>query len=182
MKRLLPPVCLLLTACVLLVACRFLFVSSYLRHKKQEFRAEALLAPGAVVLEMRLPLSMLYRDAPGLQWVDQNKELVVNGVFHEVVGFRVNGETVTVLLVEDTAESLLFAAFLADDSEKNGLSVFYYLIASFQFRHPVPANADPARPCTRLVFIPPPAEIPCGGYEPFLLRPPAAFQLRGDRS
>lgn len=99
---------------------------------KQKFRAEVLNVPDMPVNKVTIHRNMLYRSTAGMEWVDENKELVVNGIFNEVVRVVITGDSAVVHLVEDRQESRLYSQFLHNDDESGRTRTLYQLLLSLQ--------------------------------------------------
>ena len=121
-----------LVACMLLAAGRFMIFSSYLKTQKANFRVQVLADPKASVIILTIPDSSLYRDTGKIEWKDDNKELVMDGIYHEVVRVEKSGTNIVVYLVEDREESRLYAEFLDNCPDHSGSSALVYYLVSFQ--------------------------------------------------
>ena len=77
------PFLLILLTC--LISSRFLFFVSYIHLQKSEFRKQLIYGNTREIVQFNLAESDLYLDKNGFEWKEKNKELVVNGVYHEVI-------------------------------------------------------------------------------------------------
>jgi hypothetical protein len=48
--------------------------------------------------------SELYSSSKNIKWTDDNKEVIINGEFYDVVGFKNSGTTVSLFLINDAKE------------------------------------------------------------------------------
>lgn len=65
----------------------------------------------------------LYTNSKGLEWCDDNKELLINGEFFEVIGIHEQGELATIYLLKDTQENELFSSYFSKQKKNNDLLV-----------------------------------------------------------
>jgi len=49
----------------------------------------------------------LYSSSKNIKWTDDNKEVIINGEFYDVIGFKNSGTTVSLFLINDTKEKEL---------------------------------------------------------------------------
>lgn len=125
-----------ITAIVVLCAMiaisgRFAFFQLHLRSLKADFRHRVLSQSSLPILKLSLKKNDLYVDSGPLQWKDNNKEVVLNGVFHEVVKVILHGDSVTVYLIEDKYESDLYRRYIATDHRQETAS-WYHLLGCLQ--------------------------------------------------
>lgn len=109
-KKLSPFVILLIIG---VITFRFLFFISYIKVQKHNFRDQLIKESKNEVFEVQLAENDLFMDKPGFDWKENNKELVIDGVYHEVIAIKkINGKAI-VSLIEDKAENTLFKKFFS---------------------------------------------------------------------
>lgn len=109
-KKLSPFVILLIIG---VITFRFLFFISYIKVQKHNFRDQLIKESKNEVFEVKLAESELFIDKPGFDWKENNKELVIDGVYHEVIAVKKNNGKAIVFLIEDKAENTLFKKFFS---------------------------------------------------------------------
>jgi hypothetical protein len=88
-------------------------------------------------LEKKKTLSIsfenLYRNHLGIEWKNNNKELVINGVYHEVIAIIKNNSSANVIVIADNEENNLFQRFFTNGSSQSNdfLSFFSFINLSF---------------------------------------------------
>jgi len=86
-----------------------------------------------------MSLNSLYKDVNGFSWKENNRELVVNGVYYEISKIVIEGDKAFVSIVKDTKENSLFSGFF-NSMKKNDNLLFHVvkLIMNMNFE----ASAD----------------------------------------
>lgn len=95
----------------LLISLRFAFFISYVKSQKSEFRKQLIASCMASVKKISIRPNQLYRSHRGFEWKENNKELVINGVYHEVVRVERHGSMHEVFIIEDKQENQLFQRY-----------------------------------------------------------------------
>jgi hypothetical protein len=98
------------------------------------------------VLYLKIPLHKLFKDGNGYEWKQNDQELIIDGVYHEILKVRPAGDSALVSVIADQSENNLFNAFFTFNDDMNGdgpgalnLLDFKYICCVFGFRHvPVP--------------------------------------------
>lgn len=100
-------------------------------------------------------MAMLYMDQKGLEWKEENKELVIDGVYHEVLK-TVPGKTWAVLyLIADHAENALFSRYFALlGAQPFSLPALFLQFMLLQFVPSVFGTVQVPRSATRCSYIP----------------------------
>lgn len=94
-----------------LISFRFLFFISYIKGQKSEFRKQLISENNNKVIEVKFSKDDIYINKNGCEWKEKNKELVINGIFHEVIAIKEINDFFVVSLIEDKAENSLFKKF-----------------------------------------------------------------------
>jgi L-rhamnose mutarotase len=113
-KRILPFVLLLL---LVLITSRFLFFSGYLKIQKSIFRKEITSLSMKEVFVIKMTNNKLYKNIEGYEWKEKNKELVINGIYHEVISLKKNNGYSYISVIEDKAENQLFKRFFSTNKQ-----------------------------------------------------------------
>jgi hypothetical protein len=121
---------LLVFTCVL-VAFHFVFFTVYLNLGKTTARTNALSLVNENMKILTFKKSDLYKNKNGLEWKDANKELVVNGVYYEVIKLVSMDELITAYLVKDIKETNLVKRYfnLANRHSKNLVDTGNFLLS-----------------------------------------------------
>jgi hypothetical protein len=97
---------------VCLIAFRFVFFISYVRSQKTEFR-RTVIANGLHHLKrIEFPAAELYKNKNGFEWKENNRELVIDGKYFEVISVINTDNLSVVLVIEDSEENELFKKYL----------------------------------------------------------------------
>lgn len=86
---------------------------AYVKSQKKVFRLHNLSQNKEEVRQLSMPMAMLYKDQKNLEWKEENKELVIAGLYHEVLKV-VPGKTFALIyLIADHTENALFSRYFA---------------------------------------------------------------------
>jgi hypothetical protein len=122
---------MILLLLMLVVGCRFLLFQSYVHSQKSEFRKISIENRSEKLQHLMFAENDLYKNANGYEWKHHNKELVINGQFHEVLAVIKKQNGYEVIIITDNAENELFKHFFASETNKNN-SLAYHLIQFLQ--------------------------------------------------
>lgn len=129
MKKISGFVPFLLIFVVCIVSIRFLFFISYIQFQKSNLRAQLLTDKSAEILRLTFAENDVYEDQKGFEWKENNKELVINGKYFEVLKTeKVNGKIIVSVLADKAEDELINAFF---DSKKNSDTDFVNLLKDF---------------------------------------------------
>lgn len=113
---------------------KFLFFTSFIKSHKKDFRKQLIEQNSANVFSLKIPLDYLFIDKTGFDWKEKGKELVINGVYHEVVRIKKCGDHVLVFLIEDSQENELFNKyFCLNKNMRNEYSDLMKLLLDFGY-------------------------------------------------
>ncbi len=104
---------------VSMVSCRFIVFNSYVKTQKHEFRKKALEENISELKIISCHTNQLFRSKPGLEWKKNNKELVIDGVYHEVLRTETKGNVSYIYVIPDKEESNLFNTYFTSDKNKS---------------------------------------------------------------
>lgn len=93
------------------ITFRFLFFISYIKVQKADFRKQLLIESNNKLIEVKISNDDLFNNKTGFEWKHNNKELVINGVYHEVISIKKIKTYSIVSVIEDKAENSLFKKF-----------------------------------------------------------------------
>jgi hypothetical protein len=117
-----------------LVSFRFLFFISYLQIQKSDFRKQLISDRSSEIIQLELHESDLYLDKNDLEWKEKNKELVIHGIYHEVLQIKKVGSKAYITVICDKLENTLFQKyFCLNKSAKPGLEDLVKLFLSLNF-------------------------------------------------
>jgi len=128
-KRIIP---FFLLAVLLFGGLRYAIFSSYLRYQKNEFRTNTLLYHQNRLFVLEINKEKLYIDLPGQEWKKNNKELVISGIYHEVLKVEIFENSANVFIIPDEAETRFFENWFKDDKESptNIAGLLHYIVYS----------------------------------------------------
>ena len=84
-----------------------------LHSQKTIFRQQIAKDHTHKIITLELSEADLFANKNGLEWKEKNKELIVNGKYHEVIAIKKQGKHVFVSIIEDKLENSLFERFFA---------------------------------------------------------------------
>lgn len=90
------------------IAFKFLVFNSFIQSHKKDFREQLIEQSSEKIFVVKIALRNLLIDKPGFDWKENGKELVINGVYHEVIKIQKNDDHALISLIEDSQENELF--------------------------------------------------------------------------
>lgn len=105
LKKLFPYSLLLIIS---LTAFRFIFFISFVQSQKTNFREDVLHNNQNLVSEIKFLNTDAFINKNGCEWHENNKELVVNGIYYEVISVTKLKNSVLVKVIADKNENDLF--------------------------------------------------------------------------
>ncbi len=158
---------------LLCFSARHLMFKHYLGSQKNKFRLELYKSAHPEVFTIQINEEALFKDVNGILWKDQNKEIIYEGLYHEVLHIVCFNGIAHISLIEDAFENKLIASFYnalsKDDNLYNILSELLQLkfvyagaantVASSSERVNYPAEDDTNNSSkhTLMVYVPPKA-------------------------
>lgn len=97
----------------LLITGRFLFFISYIKSQKPIFRSQLIQQNLSSVKPIKIDAKDLYSNSNTMQWKEHNKELVIHGIYHEVISIKKLANSVLVFVIEDEEENQLFEKYFS---------------------------------------------------------------------
>lgn len=113
MVKKLSPYILLLIFCVL--TFHFLLFSSYISSQKSTFREQTLNGKHNIV-EIKFSYDDIFKNKNGFEWKENNKEVIINGLYHEVVSVENFKDHIIVCVMEDSEENERFEKFFCSNN------------------------------------------------------------------
>jgi hypothetical protein len=117
---------------IVMISLRYSLFISYVNSQKAEFRNSILKEKHHDLKSLHMPAVELFRDGKSLEWKENNKELVVNGVYYEVLQVKDSAGIGIVILVEDKNENQLFAKYF-NLQEKEPIHFGHQFLAFLNF-------------------------------------------------
>jgi hypothetical protein len=149
---------------------RFMLFNTYVRSQKQEFRKKTIEQYSKDLIQLQVKSEDLYKSKAGFEWEKNNKELVINGLYHEVLCVRMSGNTATIMILPDTAENKLFAGYFCEQKNTQQdhpmMLLFHFLFIEFHQHNKLNVA---------IVFFKYPKQYPAilaQGNETIFLKPP----------
>lgn len=138
MKKLIPFTSILFIVLLFAIGARFIFFVSYLKSHKIEFRKNLLISQAGNCKQIQLVNEQVFKDGNGLEWKENNKELVIQGIYHEVVSIKKTLRGFIITVIEDKLENELFASYFQINKQaKNSLVDLSNLFFSMNYlQHP----------------------------------------------
>ena len=117
-----------------ILAFKFLFFTSFIKSHKKDFRKQLIEQSSEKVFVLKIALHELLVDKPGFDWKEKGKELVINGVYHEVVKIKKFDDHALVSLIEDSQENEMFNKyFCLNKNMQNEYSDLMKLLLDFGY-------------------------------------------------
>jgi hypothetical protein len=116
---------------MLVVGFKFVLFQSYVHSQKSEFRKITIENGSDKLQHLTFSDKTIYKNINGFEWKHQNKELVINGQFHEVLAVIKKQNGYEVIVIADSAENELFKHFFSTESKKDN-SIALHLIQFLQ--------------------------------------------------
>ncbi len=115
---------------LLIMNVRFVLFTSYVKSQKQAFRKQAIAQNLSELIQIETEAIELYKNKRGFEWEKNNKELVINGVYHEVLSVLIHGNKALITIIPDKAENALFEHYFHEQKQTQQNHTFALL---FQF-------------------------------------------------
>ncbi len=123
----------LLLGVMLFVGARFVVFKSVIKLQKREFRQLVLKQQHKTFKQVIVSAKDLYKDVNGLEWKENNKEVVIKNAYHEVLSVTKQGSVCVVNIIEDKMENELFANFFEKSGEGKDLADHLLLVFALNF-------------------------------------------------
>lgn len=133
MKLLKYTIPLLLLAVMLFVGARFVVFKSVIKLQKREFRQQVLKLQHKTFKQIIVSSQDIFKDADGVEWKENNKEVVINNVYHEVISVKKQGNIYVVNIIEDRMENELFRNFFDNSDKGKGLADQLLIVFTMNF-------------------------------------------------
>lgn len=118
---------------MLFIAARFTVLQSFVNLQKKQFRQTVLLEKKKELKQVVFSEDNLFKDTKNCEWKEGNKELVLNGIYHEVVSIDKKDGNYIVTIIEDKKENELFANFFTTTNNKMQLTDCIIMILGMTF-------------------------------------------------
>ncbi len=129
---------------MLFIAARFTVLRSVVKVQKKQFRKTVLLQQINELKQITVSADDLYKDTKLIEWKENNKEVVINGKYHEVISVEKKDGCYIVSIIEDSKENELFKNFF-EKTDKNGhLADCITLVLGMNFVTSQPIQFKPA--------------------------------------
>lgn len=134
MNRLATALVIFFTLIILVIGLRYSLFVSFIQLKKADFRQELLIKNVSNLIRIEMDRKQLFKDTKTISWKDENKELVLNGKFHEVVSIKDSCGLAIVTLIEDEQENHLFSHFFSlQNKDPNSFASQFSIFLNFYF-------------------------------------------------
>ncbi|MBK7816821.1 MAG: hypothetical protein IPJ60_04180 [Sphingobacteriaceae bacterium] len=118
---------------MLFVGARFVVFKSVVKLQKREFRQLVLKQQHKTFKQVFVSIKDLYKDVNGLEWKENNKEIVIKNTYYEVLSVTKQGSVCVVNIIEDKMENELFANFFEKSDSGKGLADQLLLVFAMNF-------------------------------------------------
>lgn len=161
----------LLLVLVIGITTRFAVFSGYIHSKKVELCKSTLLQQHVQVKKIIFSEEELFLDKGIYEWKEHNKELVINGSYHEVLSVHKINRGFVVAVVEDKVENDLLKHFFKKN--KTAQETANSLLQLLQLQYPVPSLLVLNAPYSQFYNYQQASQPSlCLGYSSFPLLPP----------
>jgi hypothetical protein len=158
---------------MLLIGARFVVFKSVIKLQKREFRQLVLKQQHKTYKQVIVSADDLYKDVNGIEWKEQNKEVGIKNVYHEVLSINKEGNNYIVNIIEDKTENELFKNFF--DKSHSGKDLADHLLLVFAMNFVVPQHEQVKQQTeTKLEFCAPVAQPKRNGFYSKTIKPPQA--------
>lgn len=162
---------------MLVVGFKFVLFQSYVRSQKSEFRKITIEKGSDKLRHLTFTDKTIYENINGYEWKHHNKELVINGQFHEVLAVIKKQGGYEVIVIADSAENELFKHFFSSESKKDN-SIALHLIQFLQLSFFENSSVQiPENFVSDLVYTPFKASSLTQEHLHELIKPPSTFIL-----
>lgn len=110
---------LMLFITLLLFVLQFFAFRLFVASNKEFLIADALKSKGTEIHTVTISSSDLYRNMPGFEWKEKNRELCINGRYFEVLKIELCNKQAILYLVNDKKENELFRSFYEHSNKKH---------------------------------------------------------------
>lgn len=118
---------------MLFIAARFTVLRSVVKVQKKQFRKTVLVQQMNELKQITVSADELYKDKKDIEWKENNKEVVLNGKYHEVVSIEKKDGIYVVNIIEDSKENELFKNFFEKTDKKGELADCITLVLGMNF-------------------------------------------------
>lgn len=102
-----------------LVAFNYLGFKTYLKSQKKIFRQQLITASSHLVEQKKVSKDCLFKNANGIEWHENNKEISINGTFYEVLKVEEVNDSAIIYVIKDEKENALFAGYFEKQNKNN---------------------------------------------------------------
>ena len=115
-----------------MVVFNYVFFIGFINLKKSEFRSRILANPVSFQETEQIIISEndLFQNKNGIEWLEHNKEICVNGDFFELIKIEDSGKDKILYVIKDKKENELFSAFFSEKSNPNEFIYHFLKITS----------------------------------------------------
>lgn len=115
-----------------IVIFNYLIFTAFICFKKSDFRNELLKSNITFkeIKQISVQEEDLFKNKNGIEWKEQNKEILLNGNFYEIIKIESNSNKKIITIVEDNKENELFASFFSHHSNNH---IFFYNLLKISF-------------------------------------------------
>jgi len=118
---------------LLFFSARHLMFKHYLSFQKNRFRVELFNSANSNVFKIRIDASSLYKNINGMEWKDKNKEIIIRGLYHEVLHVAIHHGVAEISLIEDTFENTLIASFYSTLAKEDPVHSLFSDLLNLKF-------------------------------------------------
>lgn len=112
------------------VAARFSLLQFTIKLHKKNYRYSTLIHNKKQLKVISIPCQSIFIDNKGIEWKENNKEIVINGKYHEVIEIKKNKNFYQVFIIEDDEENLMFYKYFISEKLNKQLLNCFLLIYS----------------------------------------------------
>lgn len=114
------------------ITCHFQVFKLFQNSQKANFRA--YVSQNLNQLEqINISPFQLFSDSKNMEWLDENKEIMINGILYDIISIKNSGKTVSLFVINDTKEKALMENYskVVNSKETNSNSSKSNILKSF---------------------------------------------------
>lgn len=96
---------------VSLIGFRYVIFTTIINYEKTQFRQNVLKQKQKNTQSIKISNNQLYKDLQGIEWKDGGLEVLMNGIYYEVVSISKNADGYIVNIEEDIIENEAFKTY-----------------------------------------------------------------------
>lgn len=92
---------------IIIMSGGFILFHAYIYFQKEEFRETTLSKSKRDAVRLLFGVNDIYKNTNGVEWKELNKEVVVDGIYYEIISVKKGSTYYEVMAIEDDEENRL---------------------------------------------------------------------------